>query len=149
MRLIFLIIFFVLILTHNLITMNELVTQTGAILGQATELLKIPAIGGAVTGLFGWLGNVITKKSAKEKLEFIKQNNADEETIKELQGILKYEIEDNKELQGQLEEQIKKIDLLMETAGVKNITKTNTVIVSGTSHITAVDINKSTITINR
>jgi hypothetical protein len=33
--------------------MNELVAKTGAILGQATELLKIPAIGGAVTALFG------------------------------------------------------------------------------------------------
>ena len=80
--------------------MNELVTQTGTILGQAAELLKIPAIGGADTGLFTWLGNVFTKRSAKERdLSFF--------------------------------------------------SKTNTVLVSGTGHITAVDINKSTITINR
>jgi hypothetical protein len=61
--------------------MNELIAQTGAILGQATELLKIPAISGAVTGLFGWLGKVLTGQKAKERLALIEQNQHSEETI--------------------------------------------------------------------
>lgn len=129
--------------------MNELVTQTGAILGQATELLKIPAISGAITGLFSWLGNIFTKKSAKEKLAMIEQNQHDEETIIGLKANLESILEDNNELQTQLTEKLKEIERLMKGNGVKNITKTNTVIVSGTGHITAVDIIKSTITINR
>ncbi len=129
--------------------MNELVTQTGAILGQAAELLKIPAIGGAVTGLFGWLGNVFTKKAAKEKLALIEQNQHSEDTITGLKANLESVLEDNEELQKELAEKLKEIERLMKENGIKNITKTNTVIVSGTGHVTTVDINKSTITINR
>ena len=129
--------------------MNELVTQTGAILVQAAELLKIPAIGGAVTGLFGWLGNVFTKKSAKEKLAMIEQNQHSEDTITGLKANLESVLDDNEELQKELAEKLMKIEKLMKENGIKNITKTNTVIISGTGHITAVDINKSTITINR
>ncbi|MEI6291592.1 MAG: hypothetical protein WCP19_14290, partial [Chloroflexota bacterium] len=124
-------------------------TQTGAILGQATELLKIPAISGAVTGLFGWLGNAFTKKSAKERLALIEQNQHSEETISNLKINLETVLEDNEELQKELAEKLKEIEIQMEKAGIKNVTKTNTVIVSGTGHITPVDINKSTITINR
>ena len=129
--------------------MNDLVTQTGDILAQATKLLENPVIGKAITGLFGWLGNVFTKKSAKERLALIEHNQHSEETIKDLQSNIKFEIEDNEELQKQLAEKLKEIELLMEKAGVKNVTKTNTVIISGSGHISAVDINKSTITINR
>ena len=129
--------------------MNELVTQTGAILGQAAELLKIPAISSAVTGLFGWLGNVFTKKSAKEKLALIEQNQHSEDTIVGLEANLEAVLEDNEGLQMELAEKLKEIEKVMKENGVKNVTKTNTVTVSGTGHITVVDTNKSTITINR
>ncbi len=129
--------------------MNDLVTQTGDILGRATELLKIPVIGSAVTGLFTWLGNAFTKKSAKEKLALIEQNQHSEDTIIGLKANLETVLEDNDVLQNELAEKLKEIEKLMKENGVKNVTKTNTVIVSGTGHITAVDINESTITINR
>ena len=121
--------------------MNELIAQTGAILGQATELLKIPAIGGAVTGLFGWLGKVFTKKSSKERLTLIEQNKHSEETIKVLKNNLQFEIEDNEELQAQLAQKLKEIEKLMKQEGVNTVKKTNTMNVTGNGNINFQDIN--------
>ncbi len=129
--------------------MNELVAKTGAILGQATELLKILAIGWAVTALYGWLGQVLTGQKAKERLALIKQNQQSEETIGNLKINLETVLEDNEGLQKQLAEKLMEIEKLMKENGVKIVTKTNTVTVSGTGHITVVDTYKSTITINR
>ncbi len=53
----------------------EIVTQTSAILKQGVELMKNPAISGAVTGMFGWLKGILGKKSANEKLELIDKTN--------------------------------------------------------------------------
>ena len=122
--------------------MNELLTQTGSILGKATELLEIPVISDAVKGLFTWLGNVITKKSAKEKLELIQQNNHSKETIIELQNNLKYEIEDNEDLQKELAEKIKEIERLMMEKGVQS-TVSNTITDTGNNNKNFQDINNS------
>jgi hypothetical protein len=124
--------------------MNELIAQTGAILGQATELLKIPAIGGAVTALFGWLGNAFTKKSAKEKLELIRKNEANEEMLTELQGILKYEIEGNEDLQNELAEKLKEIEKLMKVNGIQP-TVSNKISIKGDNNKAYQNIHNSTI----
>jgi hypothetical protein len=79
----------------------------------------------------------------------IKQNQQSEETIGNLKINLETVLEDNEGLQKQLAEKLMEIEKLMKENGVKIVTKTNTVTVSGTGHITVVDTYKSTITINR
>lgn len=130
--------------------MNELVTQTGAILLKSAELLKNPAIGGAVTGMFSWLKEVLGKKSAKEKLELIENNEHNEDTINSLKSNLDFILEDNDDLQAQLAEKLKELDLLMKQEGVDSSVTTNTINVGNNSNPKIVQgINtKGDITIN-
>ena len=127
--------------------MNKLLTQTGAILGQATELLEIPAISDTVKGLFTWLGNVITKKSAKEKLELIQQNKYSKETIIGFTANLETILEDNEDLQKQLAERLMEIERLMLENGVQS-TVSNTIIVTGNNNKNIQDIKNSQISDN-
>jgi len=112
----------------------ELVTQAGAILTQGAELMKNPAINGAVTGMFGWLKGVLGKKSAKEKLELIEQNKHSEETIAGLKANLEFILEDNEDLQKQLAEKLKEVELLMKKEGVDNSVTTNTANVTNSTN---------------
>lgn len=114
--------------------MMELVTQAGAILTQGAELMKNPAINGAVTGMFGWLKGVLGKKSAKEKLELIEQNKHSEETIAGLKANLEFILEDNEDLQKQLAEKLKEVELLMKKEGVDNSVTTNTANVTNSTN---------------
>ncbi len=127
----------------------DLVTQTSAILKQGAELMKNPAIGGAITGFFGWIKGILGKKSAKEKIELIEQNKHNESTIAGLEANLEFILEDNEDLQKQLAEKVKEVELLMEKAGVENnISKTNTMTNTNQS-IGVQDTNDSTISINK
>ena len=111
----------------------ELVNQTVAILQQGAELMKNPAIGGAVSGVFNWLKDVLGKKSAKEKLELLEQNKHNEDTIAGLKANLEFILEDNKDLQKQLAEKVKEVELLMKENGVDNSVKISTVNVSNST----------------
>ena len=127
--------------------MNDLVTQTGDILGRATELLKIPVIGSAVTGLFTWLGNAFTKKSAKEKLALIEQNQHSEDTIIGLKANLETVLEDNDVLQNELAEKLNEIEKLMKENGVQSPVS-NPISITGNNNKAYQNINNSTITDN-
>ena len=111
----------------------ELVNQTTEILKQGAELMKNPAISGAVTGFFGWIKGILGKKSAKEKLELIEQNKHNESTIAGLEANLEFILEDNEDLQKQLSEKVKDLELLMKKEGVDNSVKTNTINVSNST----------------
>ena len=125
------------------------IAVAGTILANSVELLKNPAISDAVTGLYGWLKKVLTSNSARKKLELIEENKHNEETIIGLKSSLEDLLEDNAELQEQFTQKIQEIEKLMKQEKISFNTKTINVTVSGNDNITATDINKSNITINK
>ena len=129
--------------------MTELIEQTVNIFAQSQELLKRPEVKGVVSGFLSWIGSKIfaNKKATKEKLALIEQQKAEAETIAGLKSNLEFVLEGNDELQKQLEEKVKEVDLLLKQAGVQ-ITKTNTINITGNNNKTYQDINNSTITDN-
>ncbi len=129
--------------------MNELIQQTGAILTQAQELLKLPGVKETVTGFLGWMSKKIFSKSkaAQERLILIEQQQADAETIATLMGNLESALENNEELQKELNEKVAAVQSELKQAGV-NITKTNTITITGNANKVYQDISNSTITDN-
>lgn len=129
--------------------MNELIQQTGNILAQSQELLKQPEIKGAVSGFISWISSKIfaNKKVSQEKLALIKQQEADAETIAGLKSNLEFVLDGNDELQKELAEKVKDLELLLKQAGVQT-NKTNTANITGNSNKVYQDINNSTITDN-
>ena len=105
--------------------MSELINQTGAILEKGAELMKNPAIGGAVTGLFGWLKEILNKKAFKEKLELVETNKHNQDTIAGLKANLEFILEDNDEMRDLLAEKVKEIEILSKKSGIENVTKSN------------------------
>ncbi len=112
--------------------MNELIQQTGVILKQTQELLKVPGVKETVTGFLGWMGkNIFSQsKTAQERLNLIEQQQADAETITKLMGNLESALENNEELQKELNEKVASVQSELKQAGVV-ITKTNTGTVTG------------------
>lgn len=129
--------------------MNELIQQTGNILAQSQELLKQPEVKGAISGFLSWIGSKIfaNKKATQEKLALIEQQKADADTISNLKANLEFMLDGNDELQTELAEKVKEVDLLLKQAGVQT-TKTNTANITGNSNKVYQDINNSTITDN-
>ncbi len=129
--------------------MTALIQQTGAILTQAQELLKLPGVKETVTGFLGWMGKKIFTKSkaAQERLILIEQQQADAQTIATLMGSLETLLEDNEELQKELNEKVAAVQSELKQAGV-TINKDNTINISGKYIKTYQDISKSTITDN-
>ena len=129
--------------------MNELIQQTGYILAQSQELLKQPEIKGVISSFLSWIGSKIfaNKKSSKEKLALIEQQKADAETIAALKANLEFVLEDNEDLQKELSEKVKEIELLLKQRDLK-INKTSTVNISGDGNKVYQDVNNSTITDN-
>jgi len=115
--------------------MSNIINQTGAVLEKSAELLKNPALGEAVTGLFSWLGNIFIKPSVKEKLELVEQNKHNDKIIAVLMANLEFILEGNEDLQNQLTEKLKELDLLMKQAGVSTITKTNAINLTGNGNM--------------
>jgi hypothetical protein len=76
----------------------------------------------------------------------IEQQKADAETIAGLKANLELMLDGNDELQKQLAEKVKEVELLLKQAG-SQITKTNTINATGNNKIYQ-DINNSTITDN-
>ena len=74
----------------------------------------------ASSGFITWLGNLFTKKSAKEKVRLIAENKQNQETIAGLKANLEFILEDNEELQNELSEKVKSLDLLLKQNGVTN-----------------------------
>jgi hypothetical protein len=130
--------------------MTDLINQAGAILEKSAELVQIPAVSGAIDSFFNWLSGVFSnKKKSLEQIELIKQNNHNKETITGLMTNLDFVIDDNEDLRKQLEIKVKELDELAKKAGVKNITKTNTMTITGNGNIGLQDINGGNININK
>jgi len=128
--------------------MSDLLIQTGQILQQSSELMKNPAVAGAVTGFIGWMKNIFSNnKRAKERLEMIEKMQANEETINQLKTNLDDLLYENQDLQKQLEEKLAELQKTISNAGI-SITKTNTVNIEGNNNSVFQDINKSTINYN-
>jgi hypothetical protein len=128
--------------------MSDLLIQTGQILQQSSELMKNPAVAGAVTGFIGWMKNIFSNnKRAKERLEMIEKMQANEETINQLKTNLDDLLYENQDLQKQLEEKLAELQKTISSAGI-SITKTNTVNIEGNNNSVFQDINKSTINYN-
>lgn len=103
---------------------------------------------GAISGFLSWIGSKIflNKKATNEKLALIEQQKADAVTIAGLKANLELMLDGNEELQKELAEKVKEVDLLLKQAGVQT-TKTNTINATGNNKIYQ-DINNSTITDN-
>ncbi|MEA3450515.1 MAG: hypothetical protein U9Q83_01275 [Bacteroidota bacterium] len=129
--------------------MTELIQQTGNILAQSQELLKLPEVKGAVSGFLSWIGSKIfaNKKATQEKLALIEQQKADADTIAGLKSNLEFVLDGNDELQKELAEKVKEVDTILKQAGVQT-NKTNTVNITGNSNKVIQDVNNSTITDN-
>jgi hypothetical protein len=121
--------------------MMELITLTGVILSQANKLMENPAVGKAVDGVVNWIGNMLGKKSATDKLEQIQQDDHTEEAVNSIKANLEFMLEDNKELQAQLAEKVAEVQQVMQREGMQLITKTNTMTVTGDSNVSMQDIN--------
>lgn len=106
--------------------MIGVVIQAGAVLKQAAELLKNPAVNGAVKSFTGWVGNLLGKNSAKEKLKLVEENKHTEDTITSLQSNLDFMLEDNEELQKKLADKIKELEVVMDKEGIQSVTITTT-----------------------
>jgi len=120
--------------------MSDIINQTAAVLEKSAELLRNPALTEAVTGLYSWLGDILIKPSAKEKLEIVLQNKHNGELIAGLLANLEFLLEGNEALQNQLTEKLKELDLLMKQAGFSTITKKNMANIFGDANIVAQDI---------
>jgi hypothetical protein len=129
--------------------MNELIQQTENILAQSQELLKQPEVKAVVSSFLSWIGNKIfaNKKSAQEKLALVEQLKANTDTITVLKANLEFVLDGNEELQKELTEKVKEVDLLLKKAGVQT-SKNNAVNITGNSNKVYQDINNSTITDN-
>ncbi|MBE0637319.1 MAG: tetratricopeptide repeat protein [Bacteroidales bacterium] len=127
--------------------MTELIQQTGAILTQAQEWLKLPGVKEPVTGFLDWMSQKVFSKSekSKERLILIEQQQADAGTIAKLMGNLESELEDNEELQKELNEKVAAVQTELKQAGV-NITKTSTITITGNHNKAYQDISNSNIT---
>ena len=106
----------------------NLLSQAGEIFQRGTELMKNPAIGGAVTGLFGWMKGVFkNNKRAQERLALLESAEADENTINSLKTSLDDALYQNEELQKQFAKELKKVEQVMTKEGITNVTKTTTI----------------------
>jgi hypothetical protein len=125
--------------------MNDLIQQTGYILAHSQELLNQPEVKGAITSFLSWMGKKVfaNKKASQEKLVLIEQQKADAETIAWLQSSLEFVLDGNEELQQELAEKVKEVELLLKQTGVQ-ITKSNSINATGQNEIYQ-DINHSTI----
>ncbi len=129
--------------------MNELIKQTGAVLEQSQTLLSFSDFKGKVMEFLSWIEKVLeNKKSVREKLALLEQQQADSLTIEGIKANLEYVLEDKQELQKELAEKLKEIEDLAESAGI-TIQGNNTIKITGNSKTIIQDVNGgSKITIN-
>ena len=105
------------------------------ILKQSTVLLKNPAIGGAFTGMTGWIKSAFNNNiRAKERLELIEKAEANENAINQLKTNLEDLFYNNEDLQKQLTEKVDEVKKLMKQEGL-SVSKTNTMATTGNGNI--------------
>lgn len=119
----------------------EIITLAGVILSQANRLMENEKVGNAVKGVMNWIGGVLGKPSANEKLQQIEQNSNVEDNVNSIKANLEFMLEDNQALQAQLSEKLEALQGIMQQEGVQMITKTNTMNVTGNDNISFQDIN--------
>ncbi|MBE0663320.1 MAG: hypothetical protein IH597_12750 [Bacteroidales bacterium] len=130
--------------------MMEIVALAGVVLNQANKLMENEAVGSAVKGVMNWIGGILGKPSASEKLQQIEVNENVEENVNSIKSNLEFVLEDNQELQRQLQAKLEELQQIMQKEGVPLATKTNTINISGNSNIAFQDINtKGNITIGQ
>lgn len=121
--------------------MLELITLTGVVLNQASKLMENETVGKAVKGITNWIGGILGKPSAKEKLEQIEANRNIEENVNSIKSNLEFVLEDNQQLQEQLAAMLTELQKIMQQEGVPMVNKTNTMNISGNTNISLQDIN--------
>jgi hypothetical protein len=121
--------------------MLEIVVSAGVLLGQATKLLENETVAKAVKGFTNWVGEVIGKTFAKEKIIEIETSQNVEQDVAMLQSQLEFVLRGNSELQQQLAEKIAGLHELLKKEGIPLPTKTNTLNISGERNIALQDIN--------
>ena len=120
----------------------EIILLACGILTQANKLLENDAVSGAVKAVTGWIGNILGKPSAKEKIEQIEQNKNIEENVNSIKANLEFVLEGNEELQKQLAAKIQELKTVMDKEGIPMpVGKTNTMTVTGNENIAFQDIS--------
>ena len=125
------------------------ITLAGVILSGANKLMENEAVGNAVKGVMNWIGGVLGKPSATEKLQQIEQNQQVEESVNSIKANLEFVLEGNQALQNQLAAKLEEIQALMKKENVQ-MPKTNTMTITGNENIGFQDITtQGNITITR
>jgi hypothetical protein len=125
------------------------ITLAGVILSGANKLMENETVGNAVKGVMNWIGGVLGKPSATEKLHQIEQNQQVEESVNSIKANLEFVLEGNQDLQNQLAAKLEEIQALMKKENVQ-MPKTNTMTITGNENIGFQDINtQGNITITR
>lgn len=119
----------------------ELITLAGVILSGANKLMENEKVGNAVKGVMTWIGGVLGKPSANEKLQQIEQNSNVEDNVNSIKANLEFVLEGNQALQSQLAAKLEELQNLMQKEGIPMPSKTNTMNVTGNDNISFQDIN--------
>jgi hypothetical protein len=119
----------------------EIITLAGVILSQANKLMENEKVGNAVKGVMNWIGGVLGKPSANEKLQQIEESQNLEENVNSIKANLEFVLEDNQALQSQLAAKLEELQGVMKQEGIQLVTKTNTMNVSGNENISFQDIS--------
>ncbi|MBE0637073.1 MAG: hypothetical protein IH598_00965 [Bacteroidales bacterium] len=115
------------------------ITLAGVILSGANKLMENEAVGNAVKGVMNWIGGVLGKPSATEKLQQIEQNQQVEESVNSIKANLEFVLEGNQALQNQLAAKLEELQALMKKENVQ-MPKTNTMTITGNENIGFQDI---------
>ncbi|RLD74897.1 MAG: hypothetical protein DRJ10_16270 [Bacteroidetes bacterium] len=91
--------------------------------------------------MVSWVGGILGKPSAQEKLKQIEEDNYTEETVAGFEANLEFILEDNEKLQRELSEKIAELEKLMKQEGMSIIPKTNTMNVTGNDNISFQDVS--------
>lgn len=121
--------------------MMELITLAGVILSGANKLMENEKVGNTVKGVMTWIGGVLGKPSANEKLQQIEQNSNVEDNVNSIKANLEFVLEGNQALQSQLAAKLEELQNLMQKEGIPMPSKTNTMNVTGNDNISFQDIN--------
>jgi hypothetical protein len=119
----------------------EIIALAGVILSQANKLMENETVGNAVKGVMSWIGGVLGKPSATEKLNQIEADQNTEANVNSIKANLEFVLEDNQALQAQLAEKLKELEQLMQKEGMPLPSKTNTQNITGDNNISFQDIN--------
>lgn len=122
-----------------------LIEDAGRILNGATDLLKNPVVGSAVSGVLSWVKSKLTSKSQKERLATIEKNEHDEKTIIALMAQLEVLLEENDALAKELDTKVAEVKKALEDDGKQDgLTQYNyTMSVKGDGNISIQGMNAS------